>query len=200
MVEAGTAERVGLRPLLATLREDLRVHKGDPTTPGFQALVVYRLGRWGLDQRNPLIGRIVGFSYQVLHRVVRNLYGVELHRTSTIGRRVQFAHQGGIAIGRYATIGDDCLIRHGVTVGNASYTSREGWPVLGDRVSVGVGAVIFGRVHIGDDARIGPNAVVMQDVPAGSTAFVPPARVAKPPQGPRTDAPAPNPSPQRPAP
>ena len=42
---------------------------------------------------------------------------------------------------------------------------------------MGAGAVIIGKVTIGDDARIGPNAVVMSDVASGATAFAAPARV-----------------------
>ena len=34
-------------------------------------------------------------------------------------------------------------------------------PTLGDRVDVGAGAMILGKVKVGDDARIGANAVVM---------------------------------------
>jgi serine O-acetyltransferase len=52
-------------------------------------------------------------------------------------------------------------------------------PTLGDRVSVGAGAVILGAVTIGDDAVIGANAVVSRDIPAGVIAAGVPARVIK---------------------
>ena len=76
---------------------------------------------------------------------------------------------------RLVVIGDDCLIRQGVTIGAA--TKRHESPVLGDRVEVGAGAVIAGAITIGDDVVIGPNAVVMSDVPSGSIVASAPARV-----------------------
>ena len=66
-------------------------------------------------------------------------------------------------------IGDDCVLRQGVTLGNR-YLDRPGdAPVLGRRVNVGAGAKLLGPVQIGDDAVIGANAVVLHDVPAGAT-------------------------------
>jgi serine O-acetyltransferase len=44
-------------------------------------------------------------------------------------------------------------------------------------VEVGAGAVVFGRVSIGDDARIGPGVVLTRDVPAGAMVFATPPRV-----------------------
>ena len=41
-------------------------------------------------------------------------------------------------------------------------------PRLGNRVRVGVGAVVAGDIDIGDDVAIGPNAVVMANVPDGA--------------------------------
>jgi serine O-acetyltransferase len=45
-------------------------------------------------------------------------------------------------------------------------------PKVGHRVDIGAGAVILGKVTIGEGARIGPNSVVMSNVPAGATVFV----------------------------
>jgi serine O-acetyltransferase len=50
-------------------------------------------------------------------------------------------------------------------------------PTLGTRVAVGTGAVILGKIQVGDYVEIGPNAVVLTDVPAKATVFVDPGRV-----------------------
>lgn len=63
-------------------------------------------------------------------------------------------------------IGSHCWINHGVTIG---YTNRTDRPVLGDHVRVGPGAVILGRVTIGDGTVVGANAVIVKDVPAHCT-------------------------------
>ena len=78
---------------------------------------------------------------------VRNVYGIQLSPQTQIGRRLRIVHQHGIVIHKSAVIGDDCLIRHGVTIGAAR---GPGAPRLGDRVEVGAGAVLVGNIRIGD--------------------------------------------------
>ena len=70
------------------------------------------------------------------------------------------------------------MIRQNVTIGSATpdRVFQEA-PKLGNRVQVGAGAVIVGKVTIGDGARIGPTAVVLTNVPAGASVFVPPPRI-----------------------
>ncbi len=165
------------------VREDWQTNKRDWTQPGFRALVMYRFGVWRTQIPTSSIGarvkrRLAGRLYRFMHRYVRNRYGIELHSSSRLGRRVRIAHQGGIVIHRFAEIGDDCIIRQGVTLGNAGRgVTRDEAPRLGNHVSIGAGAVILGRVMVGDGARIGPNTVIMSDIPAGATVFAPPPRM-----------------------
>ena len=87
-----------------------------------------------------------------------------------LGRRVAIEHQSAIIIHGNCTIGDDCIIRQGVTLGNGYLDKPLESPQLGDRVNVGAGAKILGKVNLGDDVNIGANAVVLSDIPAGQTA------------------------------
>lgn len=162
--------------LWSLVREDWVTHGRDWSRPGFRAMFMYRLGVWRM-RRAVFIRPIFSVLYRFLHRYVRNHYGIELHYTATIGRRFFIAHQGAIVVHEYATIGDDCIIRQGVTIGAAGAYHIETAPRLGDRVHVGAGAMILGKVEIGDDAKIGPNAVVMQNVPTGAIATAAPARI-----------------------
>ena len=50
-------------------------------------------------------------------------------------------------------------------------------PTIGNRVYIGAGAKIIGKLTVGDGARIGANAVVTEDVPPGCTAVGVPARL-----------------------
>ncbi|MGB8687462.1 MAG: serine acetyltransferase, partial [Microcoleus sp.] len=84
-----------------------------------------------------------------------------------------------IIIHGYCTIGDDCIIRQGVTLGNRYLDKPLESPQLGDRVNVGAGAKILGQVYLGDDVNIGANAVVLSDVQAGQTAVGIPAKIIK---------------------
>lgn len=114
--------------------------------------------------------------YRMMFRRVRNVYGIELPYSVKLGRRVVFEHQGAVVIHGDVEIGDDCVIRQGVTIGNRSLERPLDAPKLGDRVNVGAGAKILGAIHVGDDAAIGANAVVLDDVEKGSLVVGIPAR------------------------
>lgn len=161
--------------LFAILKEDWNTHYRQISAPGFWALAIYRFGNWSSTLPRPFkwLGTIV---YVIAQRTIRNLCGIELERSVKVGRRLLLGHQHGIVIHRHATIGDDVLIRHGVTFGRGvSWTHEEG-PVIGDRVEFSPGAVVIGNVTIGDDVSVGPNCVITQNVPPGRSLFVPPPR------------------------
>jgi serine O-acetyltransferase len=162
--------------------EDWHAHERDSSRPGFRALAVHRFGNYRM--RWPR-GLRVGFSvvYRVMFRYVRNQYGIELPYSAQIGRRVVIEHQGGIVIHGNAVIGDECILRQGVTLGNRHLSAPFDAPVLGRRVNVGAGAKILGSVQIGENACIGANAVVLCDVPPGATAVGIPAKLLSGPGG-----------------
>jgi serine O-acetyltransferase len=93
---------------------------------------------------------------------------------------VVFAHQGLIVVNDAARIGNDCLIRHGVTLGARDDLRSSEAPVLEDEVEIGVNAVIIGPVVIGAGTKVGPCALVIHDVPAGSRVLAPLADVRCP--------------------
>ena len=179
------------RPVIASfaalrghLREDYAISQGF-WAPGFQALAAYRLGVWCNGLRNRVLRVPARLLYRFLSLIACNVYGIQLSDRTHIGRRLRIAHQHGIVIHSAAVIGDDCLIRHGVTIGGLGGSragrSAAGAPWLGNRVEVGVGAVLVGPIRIGDGAVIGPNAVVMTHVPAGAIVASPQSRIVAPP-------------------
>lgn len=88
-----------------------------------------------------------------------------------IGSRLELAHGGdGVVINGDTVIGDDAIIFHNTTIGN-------GGTRIGDRVYIGAGATILGKVEIGDDVAIGANSVVVFDVPSGTTVVGEQARI-----------------------
>ena len=90
-----------------------------------------------------------------------------------------FEHQHGIVVHGATVVGDDCIIRQGVTLGIRRMYGLDEAPVLGNGVTVGAGAKILGRVRIGDGADVGANAVVLEDVPEGGLAVGVPAQVVR---------------------
>lgn len=173
-------ERKSLTELLSQIAEDWVAHGRDWTRPGFQAVAIHRFGNWRMGIGPKLLRAPFSIAYGTLYRGVRNFYGIELPYTAQVGRRVVFEHQGGIVIHGNAIVGDDCIIRQDVTIGNRSLDRPFDAPRLGSGVNVGAGAKILGGVQVGDAARIGANAVVVKDVPAGALAVGVPARIDHP--------------------
>lgn len=167
--------------LLGVLKEDLATHYGDWSLPGFRAVAVYRFGVWARTLNNSLLRALFARIHRSLFRFVRNVYGIELSHTARIGRRFHIGHQGAIVIHAHATIGDDCLVRQGVTLGVGGLARdvdfSETGPIIGNHVDFGAGCMVVGRVTIGDNVNIGPNAVVMVNVPANATVLPQLARV-----------------------
>jgi serine O-acetyltransferase len=161
------------------IKEDWDAHGQDWTKPGFRAIAVHRFGNWRMTIRFKFLRAPFSILYRSMYRKVRNTYGIELPYTAQVGRRVVIEHQGDIVIHGSCSIGDDCIIRQGVTLGNRYLDKPLEAPTLGARVNVGAGAKVFGNITIGDDTNIGANAVVLQDVPAGATAIGIPAKVIK---------------------
>lgn len=172
--------RIDVRDLVAQVREDARAH-GQRTRPGFHAIAVHRLGVWGQQQPRP-VRKLALAAHRLLNTyLIRNVYGIEIYRSTVIGRRVILPHHYGVVLGRWAVIGDDCIIRQHVTLGKATHLGpdRE-HPRLEAGVEVGAGATIMGGITVGAGARIGPNAVVLRDVPPGATAFAPLTKIMRP--------------------
>jgi serine acetyltransferase len=159
------------------IQEDWLSHGCDWTLPGFRAVAVHRFGVWRMGIRSKLLRVPMSLLYRRLYRKVRNGYGIELPYTVRLGRRVVVEHQGNIVIHGYAAIGDDSIIRQGVTIGLRHLDAPYDVPELGQGVNVGAGAKLFGKIQIGNGAQIGANAVVLQSVPAGATAVGIPARI-----------------------
>lgn len=166
--------------LFQQIKEDWIAHGRDWTKPGFRAVAVQRLGAWRMSVEPKLLRAPLSILYRALFRKIRNGYGIELPYSVQLGRRVVFEHQGGIVIHGDCVIGDDSIIRQGVTLGNRYLDRPFEAPKLGIKVNVGAGAKIFGKIEIGDRAQIGANAVVLQDVPPDATAVGIPARVLLP--------------------
>jgi serine O-acetyltransferase len=163
--------------LLRQIVEDWEANGRDWTRPGFQAIALHRFGNWRFKIPSRVARAPFSLLYRALYQGMRNIYGIELPYSARIGRRLVIEHQSGIVIHGNAIIGDDCIIRHGVTLGNRSLDRPAEAPTLGNRVNVGAGAKILGMVSIGDDAQVGANAVVRHDVPPGALAVGIPAQL-----------------------
>jgi serine O-acetyltransferase len=142
--------------------------------PGFSAVLLYRLAHL-LHTRLP--GPLAASAW-VPTRISGILTGVNLSPAMHAGPGLMVNHTGNVFFGPLS-IGSNCNVAHGVTVGQSS-TGEDGKqdvPTIGDRVWIGPGAVIVGKVHLGDDCAVGANSLVARDVPPGGLAIGVPARV-----------------------
>lgn len=162
--------------MFENLREDWQVYERDISRQGLWVMVVFRFGQWRYTIRNPLLRKPFSFVYRVLRTICQVMTGIELHCETRVGRRLRIDHFGGIIISGDAVIGDDVVVRQGVTIG-LRHDNERGSPIIGNRVDIGAGAKILGPIQIGDGAVIGANAVVIRDVPAGALAVGVPARI-----------------------
>ena len=159
--------------------EDLKAQREGLLGIGFWALLVYRFGHARFAIRNKIVRAPWTIVYIVLNKLAEIFCGIVIGSTAQIGRRLCIEHHGCIVIHGNTVMGDDCLIRHGVTLGNSGGADPFGAPTVGDRVDFGAGAKVLGRIRIGNDVIIGANAVVVRDVPDFAVVGGVPARVIK---------------------
>jgi serine O-acetyltransferase len=175
-------EAYGSAPeIVAIAEDDLRaVFERDPACKGyvqpflffkgFQALQTHRVAHWLWSQ-----GRETLALY--LQSRTSELFQVDIHPATRIGRGVFVDHGTGIVIGETAVIGDDVSMLQGVTLGGTGAERGDRHPKIGKGVLLGAGAKVLGNIEIGDYAKIASGSVVLKPVPKGCTAAGVPARI-----------------------
>lgn len=104
-------------------------------------------------------------------------FGTDLNAGALFKTPSRLPHDpNGIIVSPYAKVGSNAYIYQQVTIGDDGkhYTHV---PEIGDNVSIGAGAKLFGKIKIGNNVKIGANAVVVEDIPDDATAVIPKARI-----------------------
>ena len=126
------------------------------TYPGVKAIIWYRVAHFFFSKLHlKLIGEMIAF-------ITRKRTGIEIHPGCKIGRNLFIDHGMGVVIGETATIGDNCTMYHGVTLGAIANKEVDGrrHPTIGSNVMLGAKATILGPVTIGDNAKIGASPFI----------------------------------------
>jgi serine O-acetyltransferase len=165
----------GKENMFKAIWEDFKIYDKEFSRQGFWVMVAYRFGRWRYSVRPRVLRMPLSMIYRVLKLSSQILTGIDLPCEATVGERFRIEHFGGIIISGDTVMGDDVVIRNGVTIGMKKI-GEPGSPEIGDRVEIGAGAKVLGRIRIGNDVQIGANAVVIRDVPDGHMAVGIPAR------------------------
>jgi serine O-acetyltransferase len=167
--------------LVETAEADLRaVFERDPACKGYMqpflffkgylALQTQRISHWLWGEGRETL------AFHLQSRM-SELFQVDIHPATRIGRGVFVDHGTGIVIGETAVIGDDVSMLQGVTLGGTGAERGDRHPKIGNGVLLGAGAKVLGNITIGDYAKIASGSVVLKPVPAGCTAAGVPARL-----------------------
>lgn len=104
-------------------------------------------------------------------------FNIQIYLRAKIGKAFKLNHYGHILIGQGVTIGENCNVGQGVSIGNVSRGKFKGSPVIGDRVWIGPNAVVVGKIKIGNDVLIAPLTYVNQDLPDGAVVSGNPCKI-----------------------
>ena len=130
--------------------------------PGFHAILFHKISHFFYKMELFFIARFIS-------QIARHITGIEIHPGARIGKRLFIDHGMGVVIGETTTIGDDCVIYHGSTLGGTGKDKNKRHPDLGNNVMVGSGAKVLGPIKIGNNVKIGANSVVLKDVADNTT-------------------------------
>ena len=103
--------------------------------------------------------------------------GIEIG-PNCFGKGLNIYHSGSIIVNPAVRAGANCSLHGANCIGNNGLTADV--PTLGNGVDLGYGAVVIGKIMIGDDVKIGANALVNRSVmEPGCTVAGVPAKIVK---------------------
>ncbi len=150
--------------------------------PPLWAIFWYRFGHWLYKKNKIKVFVILRPPYLLVYTFFEAFLQMRLDPSADIGSGLHIGHSGGVHLHPDVVIGEQCDIAHHVTIG-ASAGGRKGVPRIGNRVFIGTGATLIGKITIGDGAKIAANTLVMTSVPPGATVMGVPGRIVMAPQG-----------------
>jgi serine O-acetyltransferase len=133
--------------------------------PGFRYSFFLRLCTYFLQGKsNPLKKIAYRINFEIMRQVgIR--FGITIFPDINIAPGFYIVNHGNIFINSETIIGKNCNISQGVTIGPTKRGDKKGSPIIGDNVFIGPGALVIGRVKVGNNVAIGGNSVVTRDVP-----------------------------------
>jgi len=149
----------------------------------FRPVFTMRLCR-ALNQGSWVRRKALGTVARIFHRIATNAAAMDLPWETNVGPGFCITHGWGVVISPRATIGANCTVMHGVTIGAKDNIGQNGertteYPVIEDEVFIGPHAVIVGGIRVGRGARIAAGTIVTNDVPSHAIVVGNPMRVIR---------------------
>lgn len=146
-------------------------------------LLLYRLSHALAmqKQKRPFVW-LAGVPVLIVYRVLVEWFlCIELPAKTVVGSGLCIYHGQSLVVNDHVVIGQNCVLRHCVTIGCSMLPGGQQGPspVIGDDVEIGSNVVILGGISIGDGAVIGAGSVVTKSVPSYAIVVGNPARILK---------------------
>jgi serine O-acetyltransferase len=119
-------------------------------------------------------GNLLGYSLMPFFRFLYKPCPSLFLNSPSIGSG--FFIQHGYSTSVSAVFGKNCCINQSVSV---SWGAGDRPPIVGDNVSIKVGARVFGAITLGNNVTVGANCVVTKDVPCNCIVAGNPARIIR---------------------
>ncbi|MGC4093499.1 MAG: hypothetical protein QM756_37495 [Polyangiaceae bacterium] len=130
---------------------------------GLQMLAAVRVMQALNQSKLPLLPRVAS-------RLIRHVYGAEIHWDARIAPGISVVHGNGLVISKDATVAPGCILFQNVTLGQGIDPESRvvGGPTLEQDVQVGPGATLIGPIRVGEGTKIMAGAVLTRSVPPRS--------------------------------
>ncbi len=112
--------------------------------------------------------KLISILWRMIYQKYKIKYLMDIPSSTQIGQGFKIEHIGGIVINSKAILGNNVTILNNVLIGMEKRGSRMGTPIIGDKVYIASGAVIVGKIKIGNNVLIAANSFVNFDVPDNS--------------------------------
>jgi serine O-acetyltransferase len=136
---------------------------------GYLSLQAQRVAHWlWLHDRRPLA--------LYLQSRMSELFQVDIHPATVIGKGVFIDHATGVVIGETVVIEDDVSILQNVTLGGTGKEMGDRHPKIRRGALISVGAKVLGNIEVGAGAKVAAGSVVLHSVKPGCTVAGVPAK------------------------
>ena len=140
----------------ATLPSRWQIFKLYLVNPDFRVVYFYRKRREHLVRKHRIRYAYWAFFNNLIFKAIA------ISSSADFGPGLMIIHAFGTAIGA-ARVGSNCTLRHNITIGAKmdKLTREICYPVLGNNIWIAPGAVLLGKITIGNNVVIGANSVVL---------------------------------------
>jgi serine O-acetyltransferase len=98
------------------------------------------------------------------HKHLTFKFGISIPIGTKIGYGFYIGHFGNIVVNGKATIGNNCNLSQGVTIGEIPFGNSAGVPVLGDNIYLAPGSTVIGDTNVGSFSIVAPNSVLNHSI------------------------------------